>query len=33
VRKTTFSNAVRFNDPKLKYSQIAADRSILDCEK
>lgn len=33
VRKTTFSNAERFPDYKLNYSQDAAAVSLLDCDK
>ena len=33
VRGSTFSNAERFPDPKLNYTQECADRSRIDCDK
>jgi len=33
VRKTTFSNAKRFIDPKLNYTQECSDRSLIDAER
>jgi len=33
VRTTTFSNAERFPDYKLNYTQECADRSLIDCQK